>query len=303
MAKLVITRGLPASGKTTWANQWVEKMPEHRTRISRDDIRFNLLSLRPEQGIGTPAQENMVTKVQRAMVQEFLLAGWDVCVDDTNLKLSVAKDWAKLARTVRADFEVVDFTNITVDVCVKRDMDRGLEGKRWVGSDVITRMHDRYLRKGLEPVVLEAEIPTRQYEANPDLPPAWIFDIDGTLANMGDRSPYEWHKVGLDSCSEWVRTILHALAPSATIIIMSGRDASCRALTESWLRTNDIPYAELHMRAQGDTRKDSIVKAELFDKYVRCSYNVLGVFDDRQQVVDMWRGMGLSVAQVAPGNF
>lgn len=302
MAKLIITRGLPASGKTTWANQWVGSMPEHRTRISRDDIRRNLLNM--TEGIGTPAQESMVTEVQRAMVQSFLLKGWDVCVDDTNLKLKTARDWADLAELCRARFEVVDFDHITVDVCVARDVARGLEGKRWVGSDVITKMHDRYLRgKVLPKVEPTAKLPVRMYEPNPDLPPAWIFDIDGTLANMGERSPYEWHKVGLDTCNDWVRTILHALAPTAAIIIMSGRDSACRALTETWLRTNDIPYSELHMRAQNDNRKDSIIKAELFWDNVGEKYNVLGVFDDRDQVVVGWREMGLKVAQVAPGAF
>lgn len=301
--KLIITRGLPASGKTTFARQWVEKMPEHRAQVSRDDIRFGYLNYSEGQGIGTPAQENMVTEIQRAVVQSFLLKGWDVIVDDTNLKLKVAKDWARLARTCRAEFEVIDFDHITVDECVKRDLQRGQAGFRWVGSDVITKMHDRYLRKGLQPVQIEEEVTVRQYKPRPDLPPAWLFDIDGTLALMGDRSPFEWHKVGMDDCNEWVRTILHALAPTASIIIMSGRDSACRATTESWLRRNDIPYSDLFMRAQGDSRKDSIIKAELFWNHVGENYNVLGVFDDRDQVVVAWREMGLKCAQVAPGDF
>lgn len=48
---------------------------------------------------------------------------------------------------------------------------------------------------------------------------------------------------------------------------------------------------------------DYIVKAELFDKYVRHNYNVIGVLDDRTQVVNMWRSMGLTCLQVAPGDF
>ena len=84
---------------------------------------------------------------------------------------------------------------------------------------------------------------------------------------------------------------------------MSGRSSEFRAHTERWLQANNIRYSELHMRAEGDQRKDSIVKRELFDAHVRGKWNVSFVLDDRQQVVDMWRGLGLVCLQVAPGDF
>jgi len=57
------------------------------------------------------------------------------------------------------------------------------------------------------------------------------------------------------------------------------------------------------MREAQDTRKDSIVKQELYQKYVQDKYNVSFILDDRQQVVDMWRSFGLTVFQVAEGDF
>jgi hypothetical protein len=57
------------------------------------------------------------------------------------------------------------------------------------------------------------------------------------------------------------------------------------------------------MREYGDQRKDSIVKAEIFDQEIRGRYHVVAVFDDRDQVVRMWRSLGLTVFQVAEGNF
>ena len=59
----------------------------------------------------------------------------------------------------------------------------------------------------------------------------------------------------------------------------------------------------LHMRRAGDARKDSVVKRELFDAHVRDRYNVRRVYDDRNQVVDMWRSLGLACLAVAEGNF
>lgn len=59
----------------------------------------------------------------------------------------------------------------------------------------------------------------------------------------------------------------------------------------------------LFMRRTGDTRKDNIIKREIFNEHIRGKYNVLFVLDDRSRVVREWRAMGLTVFQVAEGNF
>jgi hypothetical protein len=60
---------------------------------------------------------------------------------------------------------------------------------------------------------------------------------------------------------------------------------------------------ELHMRPAGDVRNDAIVKLELFDQHVRDRYRVAYVLDDRDRVVRAWRSIGLTVLQVADGDF
>jgi len=64
-----------------------------------------------------------------------------------------------------------------------------------------------------------------------------------------------------------------------------------------------VAYEGLFMRATGDQRRDHIVKEEIFDREIRGRYHVVGVFDDRAQVVRMWRSLGPTVFQVAEGNF
>jgi len=64
-----------------------------------------------------------------------------------------------------------------------------------------------------------------------------------------------------------------------------------------------VPYAALHMRVTGDQRRHAVVKAEIFEREIRDRYRIVGVFDDRDQVVRMWRRLGLTVFQVAEGNF
>lgn len=57
------------------------------------------------------------------------------------------------------------------------------------------------------------------------------------------------------------------------------------------------------MRPEGDIRKDSIVKREIFENYIRDYYNIQFVLDDRNQVVEMWRSLGLKCLQVQEGDF
>jgi hypothetical protein len=139
-----------------------------------------------------------------------------------------------------------------------------------------------------------------------DLPTAVLVDVDGTLATrITDRSPYEWQRVGEDAPVAAVITIVQALhAAGHTIIVMSGRDEECRAQTESWLTHHlAVPYEHLLMRDLGDNRRDEIVKQELYERHVRDRYAVQIVLDDRDQVVAMWRSLGLTCFQVAPGDF
>ena len=138
-----------------------------------------------------------------------------------------------------------------------------------------------------------------------DLPDAIICDIDGTLAHMKDRGPFDWARVGEDVLDDNIAHILYLYQyeTSAEIILMSGRDEICRDITEEWLDHNSVDYSTLHMRPKHDNRKDSIVKRELYEQYIKGKYNVLFVLDDRQQVVDMWRDLGLKCLQVAPGDF
>jgi len=62
-------------------------------------------------------------------------------------------------------------------------------------------------------------------------------------------------------------------------------------------------YDQFLQLVKGDGRKDAVVKREIFDREIRDNWRIVGVFDDRQQVVRMWRALGLTVFQVAEGDF
>ena len=298
MTRLLITRGLPASGKTTFAR----KLQPRVVRVNRDDLRLMLHGER----LFTQWAEAQVTHAQRAAVEALLRAHADVIVDDTNLRGKTVREWAELAARFGAGFEVHDFTDVPLEECLRRDAGRP-EGVR-VGEGPIRRMHERYLAGKNLPLpvpYVDPGAPGHVYDPDPELPPVVLVDIDGTVALMGARSPFDWGRVGGDAPNPAVIAAVRAMhAAGHAIVFCSGRDEVCRAETEAWLELYvGVPYEGLFMRPAGDSRKDAIVKREIFESEIRDRWRVVGVFDDRQQVVRMWRALGLTVFQVAEGDF
>ena len=110
MTRLLITRGLPASGKTTFAR----KLQPYVVRVNRDDLRRMLHGRR----LFTQRAEAQVTHAQRAAVEALLRAHTDVIVDDTNLRAKTVREWAELAARCHATVEVHDFTDVPLDECL-----------------------------------------------------------------------------------------------------------------------------------------------------------------------------------------
>lgn len=123
---------------------------------------------------------------------------------------------------------------------------------------------------------------------------AIICDLDGTLAILEGRGPFEYERCDTDLPSEAVVELLRAMgAAGYTVIFVSGREDSCREKTVSWINRLSLPSEKLFMRKTGDFRKDVIVKREIYEKEIKEHYNVCFVLEDRNQAVRMWRSLGL----------
>lgn len=141
MKKLTITRGLPASGKTTLAREYVRDN-ENTVRVNRDDIRYNLYGIYH----GPPIDERVVTLAQHGAIYNLLRNGVNVIVDDTNLHPYSLPTWEKLAKKCSAVLEVIDLTGVPMETCVARDEIRRHKGERGVGYEAIKNHYERYLK-------------------------------------------------------------------------------------------------------------------------------------------------------------
>ena len=311
MAKLKILRGLPASGKSTYARKLVQS---GWIRVNRDDLRITLFAGEYKHKKG---HERFVVQAEKDIVLSFLNSGKNVIVDDTNLSQKHIDMWKGVARRAKGEVNVEthnmhgqDFTLDDIQDLIKRDADRA----KSVGAGVIWNMafSNGYLDK--------------HYGDNPVL----LCDIDGTIADVHKarlgfvkNGNSDWHSffemVGRDEprldviaqVSQYVKDT------GARVIFVTARPefskkgmhkTDIRSLTASWLNKHldygakfSLPYPyPLIMRQGNDFRRDDIVKGEMYTRYFK-NLNVVKVFDDRPQVIRKWRELGLDVEDVGRG--
>lgn len=143
MSKLIICRGLPASGKSTWAKQWVLEDPEHRIRVNQDDIRLMLGKY------WVPSREKLVQEIQFDVIVEALSRGFDVVIDNTNLNKKVLDGFDRLIKTFK-DYEIEykDFFDTPLSVCIERDKNRELQVTEKVIRSFYNNYKDKYPLNG-----------------------------------------------------------------------------------------------------------------------------------------------------------
>lgn len=277
--KLILTKGLPASGKTTWAKEYIQKYPE-TANLCKDDLRLQLSS--------TNKREKRIIKVRDLLTEHYFEQGYSVIWSDTNLNPVHLRRATELAKQYQAELSVKDFTDVSLTECICRDLLRSNS----VGQQAIEQMYYDYLHQS-DPLPV----------TDPQLPDCYLVDIDGTLAINHTRSPFAWDRVGEDAINPVVAATIAKLGRDTNIILLSGRSAVCYDLTVAWLKQFKINYQDLFMRPANDQRPDDILKSELYYFHIRDRYNVIGVFDDRPKVCRMWRNLGLSVFQVGNPDY
>ena len=306
---VLILRGLPASGKSTFARKLVDENKGSWKRLNKDELRAML-----DNSQHSIPNEKFVERVRDMMLIEALKEGKNAVIDDTNLSerpveriRQVVGKYAKEAKqAIKIEFATME---TSLEECLARDEVR----EKKVGRDVIMQMYNQHIAKNNENLPTsfrQKRVETKNrgphYQSQDDtLPPAIICDLDGTLAIIHDRSPFDAVRCETDLLNEPIAEIVKTYQQlGVKIILMSGREEAARRPTINWLAYNKIPYDALFMRATGDARKDAIVKKELFEAHVKGQFYIKFVLDDRNQVIDLWRlELGLPCLQVNYGDF
>jgi len=184
MRTLLLLRGSPASGKTTWIEQ--NKLKQYT--LSSDDIRLLVQSpvLLPNGKIGiTQNNDKIVWEMLFDMLQSRMERGEFTVIDATNSKTVEMNRYKELAESYRYRIYCVDFTDVPMEECIKRNNLRP-EYKQ-VSQSAIEKMYSRFATQ---------KIPTGITKINRD-------ELDTILYKPIDLSQYnKIHHIGdLHGCN------------------------------------------------------------------------------------------------------
>jgi predicted kinase len=294
--QIIICIGIAAAGKSTWSKEYIMRNPSY-VRVNRDDFRLMLKNAQ----VCEVKIEAMITELVFTTIETALSRKLNVIVDNTNLKKKYIDEMIEYFK-YQADinFRVFD---ISLAKAIERDNARQAK----VGESVIRKMYNNYRSLidtfDFQPVKKIKQRVIIQPDYSSKLPQAVLFDIDGTLAHMGNRGPFDWDKVDRDNLNQIVsEQIGFHISLDRKIIIVTGRDASCKENTEEWLKFYGIHYDEIYMRPKDDFRKDTVIKKEIYDNYIKDKYNVMCIYDDRLRVIkDTWHKLKLFTFTVNQG--
>jgi predicted kinase len=301
--KVLILSGCPASGKSTWALNYIQKN-QGWVIVSRDSFRYMLKN----QGFCEPNIEKLITKMVNQTVIASLVANQNVIIDNTHVKVEYINNIVSLVEHY-ADVDYMFF-----DVPLKELIHRDSQRERSVGEAVIRKMYENF--EHLKSTFHYKPVKQKRFRNHialpqSDLKPCVIFDIDGTLAHNNHRDYYDYSKVSDDLPNVTVvEQIAFQKSKGREIIILTGREGTdeCVKQTREWLDFwinyvcgESIEYTLIY-REKNDSRKDSVVKKELYSKFIQPMYSVVAVYDDRLSVVDMWSKMGFYVFNCNQGN-
>ena len=300
-SQILILIGAPGSGKSTFAKYFL-RTEENWMRLCRDDFRMMQFSTANMQN----QEESLISEMIDSAIETLLSKKYNVLIDATHCRRDYIDHYIeKFNHLADISFKLFDIDLVTLtERCEKRYQNTG----KLVPVSTIKKFVEE-----LETLKVEFDFSLRPKTniqntvavQDTTLPKAIICDLDGTLALMRDRNPYDASTCDEDDLNESVAAVLRNFYKNGyQIILVSGREDRFIQPTICFLEKHSIFYHQLLMRKAKDMRKDSTIKREIFNNEIAGKYYIEFILDDRNQVIDMWRKeLNLPCFQVNYGNF
>lgn len=295
--------GISGSGKTTWSRNLIKKDP-NTVRVNRDDIRMQITASKDR--LLDSKLEKLVTKIQHEQIKTMLDSGYNVIIDNTNLKGSYIKGF------IDAFNHMATINLVKIGCSLNEAKIRVTKRDDLLLSDTsyIDKQHNQYKSLSINTDSMYQKTTPYSYIVDKN---CIICDLDGTLSLYEEgQSPYD-REFERDIVNTPIRDFLESMAQWKNddsmqyykIFLFSGRSSKYVKQTRQFLNRafgSDVDY-KLVMREEGDNRRDSHVKMDMYNTHVKDKYNVFCVFDDRLQVIEeVWNRLGVFVFNCNQGN-
>lgn len=285
--KILILVGAPGSGKSTFARNFLQT-EANWNRVCRDDFR----TMQFEDTRGSDRNEILITYAIEGAIEALLLRKSNVLIDATHCKKAYIMSYVeRFGHLADIEFKLFDISLEELESrCEEREKNTG----KFIPKEVIKKMYNELQQLkthfDFKPIPRK-QLHFKHLEQETNKPSCFLFDLDGTLADANGRNMFnpKPEDVMKDIPIQAVIKVVHALKDKHEIIFVSGREATNYESTCSWLIKyvfDDVQTTlNLFMRAEGDYRRDSIIKKEILHEHILPNYNVIAAFDDRLQVI------------------
>lgn len=285
--RLLILIGAPGSGKSSFSENFLQT-EANWIRVCRDDFR----AMQFEGTKASDRTEHLITYAIEACIERLLIKKSNVLIDATHSKKEYLQQYInRFGHMADIEFKIFD---VPLNVLEERVAIREQATGKHIPKDVLIKYVNELenLKKifNFEPRLKVTKV-FKPYLHDEQKPTCFLFDLDGTLADANGRNMFNptSEDVMNDIPIIPVIRVLQAIEKHHQVIFISGREATNYQATRNWLiqhiyqgEEKDI---ELMMRAEGDYRRDSIIKKEILHEHILPNYNVVAAFDDRLQVV------------------
>ena len=287
--KATILIGISGAGKSTYVT---EKANENSNLIviSKDNIRKSLIkNYDPSKNLwdqySFKDNEDSINSLFDIQLREAAKNKQNIIIDNTNLSKSKNERLERLLKNY--GYVEIDYVNFNLTDNINFYLENN---QNRINTIPMRAINDQYL--------LAAQSGYLELSSSNIA----LVDIDGTVAIKCDRSPFEYNKADNDTPNQYVIDTINALYETKRIDyiqFLSGRESYSYELTRDWLIKHgfDMTKHRLLMRRTSDYRRDSIIKNEIYESCLKQN-NIKYLFDDRNQVVDMWWDNKLPVFHV-----
>lgn len=287
--KATILIGISGAGKSTYVTEKINENSNLRV-VSKDNIRKSLIKNYDSNKnlwdqYSFKDNEHSINSLFDIQLREAAKNKQNIIIDNTNLSKSKNERLERLLKNY--GYVEIDYVNFNLTDNINFYLENN---QNRINTIPMRAINDQYL--------LAAQSGYLELSSSNIA----LVDIDGTVAIKCDRSPFEYNKADNDTPNQYVIDTINALYETKRIDyiqFLSGRESYSYELTRNWLIKHgfDMTKHRLLMRRTSDHRRDSVIKNEIYESCLKQN-NIKYLFDDRNQVIDMWWDNKLPVFHV-----